>query len=187
MSGRPFFDTNVLVYLVGQQYERTEAAEALLAALNDADIATRSSAAGAIVSIIVSSPSDSPFEQVAVTALIAALRAEDNAGRDGAASLLYYAGPSIGPREKEAVPALVDAVKHRDGVIRISAFNGLARLGPAGKAALPTVIEALTDPDPGVRKAAADAFAAITPGTGEVPASPPAARGAVRPSRISAA
>ncbi|HLG13885.1 MAG TPA: HEAT repeat domain-containing protein [Blastocatellia bacterium] len=152
-----------------------EAAEALLAALNDADIATRSSAAGAIVSIIVSSPSDSPFEQVAVTALIAALRAEDNAGRDGAASLLYYAGPSIGPREKEAVPALVDAVKHRDGVIRISAFNGLARLGPAGKAALPTVIEALTDPDPGVRKAAADAFAAITPGTGEVPASPPAA------------
>jgi len=32
MSGKPFFDTNVLVYIVGQAVERTEAAEALLAA-----------------------------------------------------------------------------------------------------------------------------------------------------------
>ena len=30
MSGKPFFDTNVLVYVVGQQDKRTEAAEALL-------------------------------------------------------------------------------------------------------------------------------------------------------------
>ena len=32
MSDRPFFDTNVLVYIVGQHDERTGAAEALLAA-----------------------------------------------------------------------------------------------------------------------------------------------------------
>lgn len=32
MSDRPFFDTNVLVYLVGQHDERTAPAEALLAA-----------------------------------------------------------------------------------------------------------------------------------------------------------
>ena len=32
MSDRPFFDTNVLIYIVGQQDERTETAEALLAA-----------------------------------------------------------------------------------------------------------------------------------------------------------
>jgi predicted nucleic acid-binding protein len=31
MSGKAFFDTNVLVYVVGQQDQRTEAAEALLA------------------------------------------------------------------------------------------------------------------------------------------------------------
>jgi predicted nucleic acid-binding protein len=30
MSGKPFFDTNILVYIVGQTDKRTEAAEALL-------------------------------------------------------------------------------------------------------------------------------------------------------------
>jgi predicted nucleic acid-binding protein len=30
MSGKPFFDTNILVYVVGQKDKRTEAAEALL-------------------------------------------------------------------------------------------------------------------------------------------------------------
>lgn len=32
MSGRPFFDTNVLGYIIGQQDQRTETAETLLAA-----------------------------------------------------------------------------------------------------------------------------------------------------------
>ena len=39
MNDRPFFDTNVLVYIVGQN-ERTETAEALLAAISYSETRT---------------------------------------------------------------------------------------------------------------------------------------------------
>ena len=106
----------------------------------------------------------------AVPALIKALKGQDGIPRLGAAEALGKIGPA-------AVPALIEALKGQDGVSRLGAAEALGKIGPAAEAAVPALIEALKDRDMWVRWAGAKALGQIGPAVG---ASVPALIGALK-------
>ena len=124
--------------------EAKDAVPALIEAIKDDDI--RWSAAAALGRI----------GPEAVTALIAALKDENEHVRESAADVLG----DIGPEAKAAVPALIEALKDKVEGVRWSAAAALGRIGPE---AVPALIAALKDENEHVRDSAADVLGDIGP------------------------
>ncbi len=82
--------------------------------------------------------------EVAVPALIEALRDPDTMVRVQAARSLAR----MGPTGSDAVPALIEALHDPDDLVREHAARALGQMGPAASEAIPHLIELLKQPSP---------------------------------------
>jgi HEAT repeat protein len=98
-----------------------------------------------------------PEAQVAVPALVEALRDDDPRVR----RVIIAALVEIGPAARAAVPALVITLQDRCELVRRRAAQELAEIGPAARPAVPALVEALGDPDAMVRRWSAYALGEI--------------------------
>lgn len=124
-------------------------AEAWVSQLTAASAAQRTAAADALYHI-------APRSDLAVTALLRAMRDPDAEVQAAVAVALS----TIGPR---ALPGLIEAVSDDHARVRVLAVDVLASQGSSAAGAIPQIAKALADPDEDVRRAAAAALERFGP------------------------
>ncbi len=106
------------------------------------------------------------YGEVAVPALLAALKDDDVAVRRAAAQAIG----EMGPQAEATAPALLDAMKSESPEVRAEAALALGRIHDDSAATVPTLAAALDNPEPAVRYQAARALGLL--GGGATPAVP---------------
>ena len=134
-----------------------QAAEAVLAALQDKEAAVRRAAAEALGAYAMTATRSLPGN--AARRMAAAMKEKDAALR----AALIFPLSRLAPKSRAATAAIVGAMGDRDLEVRRSAASAASALGSAAKKALPALRENLKSRDCSLRVLSAKALIAIDP------------------------